>query len=129
YHATMPTDSLTVLRNVMAETEAYGFEKVKAEQLELGFKVRKLLAEKGFKSVAAPGFEAPGVVVSYTRDDGITTTRKFAEVGLQAAAGVPLQCDEPKDFKTFRLGLFGLDKLHNVDRTVQQLADALDRIS
>ncbi|NYT35929.1 alanine--glyoxylate aminotransferase family protein [Allopusillimonas soli] len=129
YHATMPTDSLTVLRNVMAETEAYGFEKVKAEQLELGFKVRKLLAEKGFKSVAAPGFEAPGVVVSYTSDDGIHTTRKFAEVGLQAAAGVPLQCDEPKDFKTFRLGLFGLDKLHNVDRTVQQLADALDKIS
>ncbi len=90
--------------------------------------MRALLRERGFKSVAAPGFEAPGVVVSYTTDDGIQSTRKFAEAGLQAAAGVPLTCDEPEGFKTFRLGLFGLDKLHNVQRTVDTLARALDRI-
>ena len=128
YHATLPTDSLTVLRDVMAETEAYGTDRVKTEQRQLGEAVRALLRERGFKSVAAPGFEAPGVVVSYTTDDGIHTTRKFAEAGLQAAAGVPLACDEPAGFKTFRLGLFGLDKLHNVQRTVDTLAAALDRI-
>ena len=128
YHATMPTDSLTVLRDVMAETEAYGYDRVKAEQRELGETIRALLRDRGFKSVAAPGFEAPGVVVSYTSDDGIHTTRKFAEVGLQAAAGVPLACDEPADFKTFRLGLIGLDKLHNVQRTAETLARAPVRI-
>lgn len=128
YHATMPTDSLTVLRNVMAETEAYGFDKVRAEQQELGNRVRALLREKGFKSVAAPGFEAPGVVVSYTDDSGIHSAKKFAAAGLQAAAGVPLACDEPADFKTFRIGLFGLDKLHHIERTVGNLSRALDEI-
>ena len=128
YHATMPTDALTILRDVMAETEAYGFDKVRAEQQALGDAVRALLQEKGFKSVAADGYAAPGVVVSYTDDDGIQSTRKFAEAGIQAAAGVPLQCDEPADFKTFRLGLFGLDKLHNIERTVGNLAKALDAI-
>ncbi|MCC2597241.1 aminotransferase class V-fold PLP-dependent enzyme [Pusillimonas sp. MFBS29] len=129
YHATLPTDSLTILRNVMLETEAYGFDKVKAEQQELGDSVRALLRRKGYKSVAADGYTAPGVVVSYTADDGIHSTKKFAAVGLQAAAGVPLQCDEPSDFKTFRLGLFGLDKLHNVERTVARLEQALDAIA
>ncbi|GAB2899466.1 aminotransferase class V-fold PLP-dependent enzyme [Paralcaligenes ginsengisoli] len=128
YHATMPTDALTVLRNVMAETQAYGFDKVRAEQQQLGDKVRALLAGKGFKSVAAKGFEAPGVVVSYTDDDGIHSAKKFTQAGLQAAAGVPLQCDEPADFKTFRIGLFGLDKLHNIERTTERLAKALDEI-
>jgi len=128
YHATMPTDALAVLRNVMEETAAYGFDKVRAEQQELGSRVRALLAEKGFKSVAAEGFQAPGVVVSYTDDDAIRSASKFAEAGLQAAAGVPLQCDEPDDFKTFRIGLFGLDKLHNIERTVGSLAKALDAI-
>ena len=128
YHATMPTDALAVLRDVMKETAAYGFEKVRAEQQELGNRVRALLAGKGFKSVAAEGFQAPGVVVSYTDDDGIRSTKKFAEAGLQIAAGVPLQCDEPDDFKTFRVGLFGLDKLHNIERTVASLAKALDGI-
>lgn len=128
YHATMPTDSLTTLRRVMDETRAYGFDKVRAEQQDLGDKVRALLARKGFKSVAAKGFEAPGVVVSYTDDDGIHSAKKFAAAGLQAAAGVPLQCDEPSDFKTFRLGLFGLDKLHNVDRTVASLEAALGKM-
>jgi aspartate aminotransferase-like enzyme len=129
YHATMPTDSLTTLRNVMLETEKYGFDKVRAEQQELGDKVRALLARKGFPSVAAKGFEAPGVVVSYTSNDDIRSAGKFAQAGLQAAAGVPLQCDEGSDFKTFRLGLFGLDKLHNVARTVQTLEKALDKMA
>ncbi|KAK48039.1 class V aminotransferase [Caballeronia jiangsuensis] len=128
YHATMPTDGLTILRDVMKETEAYGFDKVRAEQLELGKRVRSLLAEKGFRSVAADGFEAPGVVVCYTDDDGIRSGKKFADAGLQIAAGVPLQCDEPADFKTFRIGLFGLDKLHDVEGTVNRLAKALDSI-
>lgn len=129
YHATMPTDSLTALRKVMAEMEAYGFDKIRAEQQELGNKVRALLAQRGFKSVAAEGFQAPGVVVSYTDDDAIQSSAKFAQAGVQAAAGVPLQCDEPADFKTFRIGLFGLEKLHNVDRTVEYLAKALDKIA
>ncbi len=128
YHATMPTDAITSFRNVMKETEAYGFERVKAEQLELGEKVRNLLESKGFKSVAAEGFQAPGVVVSYTDDMGIKSGSKFKEAGLQIAAGVPLACDEPENFQTFRLGLFGLDKLHNVDRTVAKLDEALTKI-
>lgn len=128
YHATMPTDSLAKLRDVIKETEAYGFAKVRAEQLELGARIRSLLVGKGFKSVAAEGFQAPGVVVSYTDDDGIRSGKKFAEAGLQVAAGVPLQCDEPEDFKTFRIGLFGLDKLHDVEGAVARFADALNRI-
>jgi aspartate aminotransferase-like enzyme len=129
YYTTLPTDSLTILRDVMAETEQYGFDRVRDEQQQLGDEVRKLLRRRGFKSVAAPGFEAPGVVVSYTSDEGIHTTSKFAQVGVQAAAGVPLACDEPQGFKTFRIGLFGLDKLHNVQRTVDALAKALDRMA
>jgi aspartate aminotransferase-like enzyme len=128
YHATMPTDGLMRLRDVMAETRAYGFDTVRDEQIELGARVRALLAEKGFRSVAAPGFEAPSVVVMYTDDDGIRSGAKFAAAGLQTAAGVPLQCDEPADFKTFRLGLFGLDKLHDVERTVAYLAKALEQV-
>lgn len=128
YHATMPTDSLTAFRDVMKETESYGFEKVSAEQQELGDRVRTLLAERGIQSIAAPGFEAPGVVVCYTDDPDIKTGSKFAQQGLQIAAGVPLQCDEPDDFRTFRLGLFGLDKLHNIERSVASLDRALSRI-
>jgi len=129
YHATMPTDSLARFARVMNETRVYGFEKVRAEQQQLGNKVRALLESRGFSSVAAPGYQAPGVVVSYTDDPGIHNGSAFAAAGLQIAAGVPLQCDEPEDFKTFRLGLFGLDKLHNIDRTVASLASALDTIS
>jgi aspartate aminotransferase-like enzyme len=128
YHATMPTDALAVCRNVMQETRAYGFDKVRAEQQELGDRVRALLVEKGIRSVAAPGFEAPGVVVCYTDDPDISNGSKFAAKGLQIAAGVPLKCDEPDDFRTFRLGLFGLDKLHNIDRTVATLDKALSEI-
>jgi aspartate aminotransferase-like enzyme len=128
YHATMPTDALRRFRDVMKETEKYGFEKVRAEQQELGYKVRALLVSKGIKSVAAEGFQAPGVVVSYTEDAGIQTGKKFAAVGVQIAAGVPLKCDEPEDFQTFRIGLFGLDKLHNVDVTVKKLDQTLNQI-
>lgn len=128
YHATMPTDALTRLCEVMKETQSYGFEKVRAEQQELGDKVRALFVRKGIKSVAAPGFQAPGVVVSYTDDADIQSSKKFLAQGLQTAAGVPLQCDEPADFKTFRVGLFGLEKLHNIERTVQQLETALNAV-
>ena len=125
YHATMPTDALRRSRDVMLETEAYGFGKVRAEQLELGRRVRELLERAGFASVAAKGFQAPGVVVSYTDDVDLHSGRKFVAQGLQTAAGVPLQCDEPSDFRTFRIGLFGLDKLHDVSATVARLERAL----
>ena len=129
YHATMPTDALTTFRNTMKETENYGLDKIKERQQLLGDKVRTVLTEKGFKSVAAEGFQAPGVVVSYTDNVDIQSGKKFAEIGLQIAAGVPLQCGEPKNFQTFRLGLFGLDKLHHVDRTVNNLKQAIGRIA
>lgn len=128
YHATMPTDALTRLCEIMKETQAYGFAKVREEQMELGAKVRALFESRGIPSVAAEGFKAPGVVVSYTEDPEIQSSRKFLAAGLQTAAGVPLQCDEPADFMTFRVGLFGLEKWHNVDRTVAQLAAALDKV-
>jgi len=128
YHATLPTDALTRTRDVVLETRAYGFEKLRAEQIELGRKVRTLLTGKGLRSVAAEGFQAPGVVVSYTDHDGLHTGKAFLGEGLQTAAGVPLQCDEGADFKTFRIGLFGLDKLHHVDRSVASLETALSHI-
>ena len=128
YHTTMPTDALARLREVMMETQAYGFAKVKQEQQALGNQVRDLLESRGFQSVAAEGFQAPGVVVSYTQDADIHNSKKFLSLGLQTAAGVPLQCDEPKDFMTFRIGLFGLEKLHNPSRSVQHLANALDEM-
>lgn len=129
YHATLPSDSLALFRDVMLETQARGFETVRGQQIELGRRVRALLAERGFKSVAAEGFEAPGVVVCYTEDPEIKNGHKFAAQGLQIAAGVPLQCDEPADFPTFRIGLFGLEKLNNIDRTLDVLRDALDEIT
>ena len=128
YHATMPTDALAVFCDAMRETEALGFDNARTRQQKLGDKVRGLLTRKGIKSVAAPGFQAPGVIVSYTGDIDIHTGKKFMDVGLQIAAGVPLQCDEPEDFQTFRIGLFGLDKLQNIDHTVQKLDEALLQI-
>ncbi|MDI6749132.1 MAG: aminotransferase class V-fold PLP-dependent enzyme [Pseudomonadota bacterium] len=128
YHATPPTDALVALRDVMCEAEQYGFERLRAAQIELGSKVRRVLADAGFKSVAAPGYEAPGVVVCYTDDPDIQSGKKFIAQGLQTAAGVPLQCDEPADFRTFRIGLFGLDKLYAVDRTVATFAAALGKV-
>jgi len=126
YHATMPTDALTRLRDVMLESRDYGFEKLRSEQLNLGAEVRALFESRGIQSVAADGFKAPGVVVSYTSDPEIHNSKKFLALGLQTAAGVPLQCDEPADFRTFRVGLFGLEKLHDVPRSVQHLTQALD---
>lgn len=128
YHATMPTDALKVLRAAMLEAEAYGFDKLRGEQVELGRRVRALLERQGFASVAAAGFQAPGVVVSYTDDPDIQTGKKFAALGLQTAAGVPLQCDEPADFRSFRIGLFGFDKLHHPERTLQLIEAALIRL-
>lgn len=128
YHATMPSDALARFRDAMLEAKGIGFAKVREQQQELGDRVRALLAARGFRSVAAKGFEAPGVVVCYTDDGQIRTGAKFAAVGLQIAAGVPLQCDEPADFQTFRLGLFGLDKLGNIERTVATLEQALDKV-
>ena len=128
YHATLPTDALTLVRDVMLETRTYGFARVRAEQQRLGDAVRSLLVARGFKSVAAEGFQAPGVVVSYTEDAEMQTGKKLMAQGLQIAAGVPLQCDEGADFQSFRIGLFGLDKLHDVDGTVARLAAALDRL-
>ncbi|MDO8420163.1 MAG: aminotransferase class V-fold PLP-dependent enzyme [Rubrivivax sp.] len=128
YHATLPTDGLLRLRDVMQETAAFGFDKAKAAQQALGDRVRGLLSHEGVRSVAAPGFESPGVVVSYTDDMEWHSGRAFGALGLQIAAGVPLAIDEPADFRTFRIGLFGLDKLMNVDRTVESLDRALSTL-
>ena len=129
YHATMPTDSLKYFRDMMKEQEVFGFELMRERQIELGQKVRALLASKGFNSVAAQGFEAPGVAVFYTHDDLIHNGKAFIAQGLQTAAGVPLQCDEPADYKTFRIGLFGIDKLRDVDATVARFELALNALS
>ncbi|PKO84582.1 MAG: aminotransferase [Betaproteobacteria bacterium HGW-Betaproteobacteria-11] len=126
YHATMPTDALARVRETMRELDELGLETLRAAQWELGRRVRTLLAGRGFPSVAAAGFEAPGVIVSYTDDAEIQSGRKFLARGLQAAAGVPLMCDEPAGFRSFRLGLFGIDKLTDIDGTLARLAAALD---
>jgi aspartate aminotransferase-like enzyme len=128
YHATMPTDALARVRDVMLETRAYGFDRVRDEQQQLGEAVREMLTQRGFKSVAAPGFQAPGVVVCYTDDAEMQSGKKWLGLGLQIAAGVPLQCDEGPDFRSFRIGLFGLDKLHHRERTVNSLSSTLDRL-
>ena len=128
YHATPPTDSLAVLRDVMLETEQFGFAKAAEEQIRLGEDVRALLASRGFPSVAAAGFGAPGVVVSYTTNPDIQSGRSFIDRGIQIAAGVPLQCDEGEDFRSFRIGLFGLDKLLCRARTVNTLTAVLNDI-
>ncbi len=129
YHTTLPTDALARLHATMLETEAYGFERVRQEQIALGKAVRDLVERHGFASVAAEGFKAPGVVVSHTTDAEVQSSKAFLALGLQTAAGVPLQCDEGPDFKTFRLGLFGLDKWHDVPATVARLEAALQRVA
>ncbi|MFM7656883.1 MAG: aminotransferase class V-fold PLP-dependent enzyme [Paracoccaceae bacterium] len=128
YHATMPTDALVGFREAMLETKAMGFAKAKAAQWALGRAVRAMLAAKGVVSVAAEGFQAPGVVVSYTTDPDIQNGSKFKALGYQIAAGVPLQVGEGPEFRTFRLGLFGLDKLKDVDATLARLKTALDQV-
>ncbi len=128
YHATMPTDALKVLRDAMFETKAAGFERLRTAQWEQGDKVRAMLAERGVLSVAAPGFGAPGVVVGYTDDPEIQNTKRFASVGLQTAAGVPLMVDEGPDYRSFRIGLFGLDKLMDVPASLARLDKAFDKV-
>lgn len=128
YHATMPTDALKAFRDTMVETRDYGFERLRDAQWALGDGVRAILRDKGIVSVAADGFGAPGVVVSYTADPDVQNGKKFAALGMQIAAGVPLQCDEPEGFSTFRLGLFGLDKLYDVDGTIGRLKRVLDQV-
>jgi aspartate aminotransferase-like enzyme len=128
YHATMPTDAIMGFRDAMAETRAMGFEAAKSAQWELGHAVRDMLAAKGVVSVAADGFQAPGVVVSYTADGDIQNGAKFRAQGLQIAAGVPLQVGEGAEFRTFRLGLFGLDKLKDVPATVARLGRAVEAV-
>jgi len=128
YHATMPTDALRVFRDTMLETRKYGFDKLKDAQWALGNAVRGMLAEKGVKSVAAEGYGAPGVVVSYTSDPDVKSGAKFAAEGMQIAAGVPLRVDEPDDFMTFRIGLFGLDKLYDVEGTLARLRPVVERV-
>lgn len=128
YHSTMPTESLRQFRDVMQETVEFGLDNAKQAQHELGTQVRALLAQKGFKSVASAGFEAPGVVVCFTDNPNMQNGSAFAKIGMQIAAGVPLMCDEGEDFKSFRIGLFGLDKLKDVERSVQSLAGALNQL-
>ena len=128
YHATMPTDALIVFRDVMQEIAGHGFATVKARQAELGRRVRETLAARGFESVAAEGFHAPGVAVYHTDSEALSSGRAFAAEGLQIAAGVPLQIGEPEGFRTFRIGLFGLDKLLDVDAAVARFERALDRV-
>lgn len=129
YHATMPTDALVVFRDAVAETESFGLEKARQRQQELGVRMRALLTEAGFPSVAAAGFEAPCVIVSYTRDPQISSGARFAEEGVQIAAGVPLMCGEADNFQTFRIGLFGLDKLADIDGTVSNFETVLRKIA
>jgi aspartate aminotransferase-like enzyme len=128
YHATMPTDALRDFRDTMVETRKYGFLRLKEAQWALGDAVRAMMAAKGVASVAAEGFGAPGVVVSYTADPDVQTGKSFAAQGMQIAAGVPLQCDEPADFRTFRIGLFGLDKLYDVEGTLRRLRRVVDQV-
>jgi len=128
YHATLPTDALRQLRDVMAEAEGYGLDKLRDAQRALGAAVRQALVARGFPSVAAPGFQSPTVVVSHTTDPAIKSGRAFAAAGVQIAGGVPLRCGEHADFRTFRVGLFGMDKLYDVDATVQRFVDALGRM-
>ncbi len=128
YHATMPTDGLRQLRDVLAEARNLGLAALEQRQIELGQRIRRALEDHGFPSVAAPGFHAPGVVVSYTTNPDVKSGKAFMEAGLQVAGGVPLRCDEGDDFQTFRIGLFGLDKLQDVDGTVQRFEAALGHL-
>lgn len=129
YHATMPTDAIKHFRDTVNETAEFGFDNARKKQQELGDKVRALLQRYNINSVAAKGFHAPGVVVSYTTDKEIQNGSKFKAIGMQIAAGVPLQCDEGDDYQTFRLGLFGLDKLKDVDAAVKKLENALNQVT
>lgn len=128
YHATMPTEAIVRFREMMIETKEFGFDNAKSAQQELGTGIRSALEAKGFKSVAGEGFQAPGVVVSFTDDPALQNGSKFAANGMQIAAGVPLMCDEGEDYKSFRIGLFGLDKLKDVPAAVKRFEDVLEKV-
>ena len=128
YHATMPTDALATFRDTIMECREFGFDRLKQAQIELGQRVRNMLGQRGLVSLAADGFGAPGVVVCYANDPNVQNGSAFAKQGVQIAAGVPLRCDEPEGFSTFRLGLFGLDKLGDIEGTVDTLSRALDSV-
>lgn len=129
YHATMPTEAIVRFREMMIETKEFGFDNAKSAQQELGTGIRSALEAKGFKSVAGEGFQAPGVVVSFTDDPALQNGSKFAANGMQIAAGVPLMCDEGEDYKSFRIGLFGLDKLKDVPAAVKRFEDVLEKVT
>lgn len=129
YHATMPTDALLNFNDQVQQTLSCGAEDLKQAQIRLGSEIRKRIEGYGFGSVAAQGYQSPTVVVSYTASDAIHSGKGFAALGLQTAQGVPLMCDESSDFKTFRVGLFGLDKLTNIPRTVDLLVEALESLT
>ena len=129
YHTTMPTDALTITRGAMLETRQRGFRALRDAQIELGRRVREVMVRHGYPSVAAEGFQASGVVVSYTDDPAMQSSKAFLDLGLQTASGVPLQCDEGADFRTFRVGLFGLEKLGRVEASVRPLEEALATIA
>jgi aspartate aminotransferase-like enzyme len=129
YHTTMPTDALKILRNAMKETQSHGFDYLMQQQILLGSKVRALMVAKGFPSVAAAGYQAPCVVVSYTTDPDMQSGKKFIDIGIQTAAGVPLQVGESAEFRTFRLGLFGLEKLLHIERAINHLETAMNKIT
>jgi len=128
YHATMPTDAIKRFRDTIIETEEFGFDNARKKQQELGDKVRALLESHNINSVAEKSYQAPGVVVCYTSDKAIHNGSKFSNIGIQIAAGVPLQCDEGDDYQAFRIGLFGLDKLKDVDAAVKRFEDALKQV-
>ena len=159
YHATMPTDALVTFRDVMMETRDFGFDNANDAAWDLGRKVHSMMCEeKGLTRVAAPGYQAAGVIVVHTEDAQVAgappslplppppRTRtspllsshhhllpplqvagKFIQAGTQIAAGVPFMIGEPADTKTFRIGLFGLDKLKDTDKTVKTLRDSLEK--
>ena len=129
YHATMPTDGLAQFYDTFLEVQDFGFEKAKEAQIELGMSLRGIMAQRGYKSLAAKGFESPSVIVCHTKDDNMKSGAAFAKEGVQIAAGVPLQCGESDEFKTFRIGLFGLDKLQNIPGTIAEFTDVLDKVT
>jgi len=128
YHATMPTDAIKRFRDTIIETEEFGFDNARKKQQELGDKVRALLESHNINSVSEKDYQAPGVVVCYTNDKAIHNGSKFSNIGIQIAAGVPLQCDEGDDYQAFRIGLFGLDKLKDVDAAVKRFENALKQV-
>jgi len=129
YHATMPTDGLSQFYDTLCEVKSFGYDRAKQAQIELGSRLRLLMEQRGYKSLAADGFKSPSVIVSHTERDDMKNGAAFAANGVQIAAGVPLECGESADFKTFRVGLFGLDKLADIDGTISDFMQALDTVS